>query len=54
MSPFYVLYGFHLVIELHVEDNVLEGEAPAVANRVKTIQDEREALNKRWQAAVNM
>jgi hypothetical protein len=54
MSPFYALYSFHLAIKLHVEDNVLEGEAPVAANRVKTIQDKREALNKRWQVAVNM
>jgi hypothetical protein len=53
MSPFYTLYGFHPIIELHVEDNVPEGEAPAAADRVKTIQDEREALDKRWQAAVD-
>jgi hypothetical protein len=47
MSPFYALYNFHLAIELHVKDNVLKGEAPAVTDRVKTIQDKREALDKR-------
>jgi hypothetical protein len=54
MSPFYALYGFHLIIKLHVEDNVLEGEAPAIANKVKIIQDKREALDKRWQVVINM
>ena len=52
MSPFFALYGFHPAIELHVGDNVPEGEAPAATERVKIIQTEREALDKRWQAAV--
>jgi hypothetical protein len=54
MSPFYTLYNFHLTIKLHVKDNVLKGEVPAIANKVKTIQDKREALNKRWQVIVNI
>ena len=53
MSPFYALYGFHLNIELHVEDNVPEGEAPAATERVKRIQEEREILEERWQEAVD-
>ena len=53
ISPFYALYGFHPSIELHVEDNVPEGGAPAAQERVQRIQVEREALEKRWQEAVD-
>lgn len=52
VSPFWALYGFHPTIELHVEDNVPEREAPAATERVKRIQDKRKALEKRWQDAV--
>jgi hypothetical protein len=53
MSPFFAMYGFHPTIELNVEDNVPEGEAPAAAERIKKIQEEREALEKRWEDAVD-
>jgi hypothetical protein len=53
ISPFYALYGFHPSIELHVEDNITEGGAPAAQERVQRIQAERETLEKRWQEAVN-
>jgi uncharacterized protein (UPF0335 family) len=52
-SPFYALYSFHPNIELHVEDNVPAGGAPAAIERVKRIQEERKALEKRWQDAVD-
>ena len=52
MSPFYALYGFHPNVELHVGDNVPEGEAPSATARVKKIQEDRGALEKRWQSAV--
>ncbi len=53
VSPFFALYGYHPAIEFHVGDNVPEREAPAATERVKIIQREREALEKRWQTAVD-
>jgi hypothetical protein len=47
------LYGFHPTIELHAEDNVLEGEVPAPTGRVKRIQEEWKVLEKRWREAVD-
>ena len=37
VSPFYAMYGFHPSIEMHAGDSVLEGGAPAAAERVKRI-----------------
>jgi hypothetical protein len=52
ISPFYALYGFHPNIELHVEDKVPEGGAPAAHERIQRIKAERQAMEKRWQEAV--
>ncbi len=52
VSPFFAMYGFHPAIELHVEDNVPEGEAPAASERAKIIEEERKALERRWRDAV--
>jgi hypothetical protein len=37
MSLFYILYDFHLNIKLYIKDNILEGEALIVIERVKRI-----------------
>jgi hypothetical protein len=37
MSLFYTLYSFYLNIKLYVKDNVLEGKALVVIERVKRI-----------------
>ncbi|KAF4613415.1 hypothetical protein G7Y89_g15472 [Cudoniella acicularis] len=52
ISPFFALYSFHPATELHIEDNILAGEALLATERVKKIQEERKLLEERWQDAV--
>jgi transposase InsO family protein len=51
-SPFFATYGFHPTVELNVEDNVPEREAPIAIERAKLISADRIQLEKRWQHAV--
>ena len=37
ISLFFAIYRFYPIVEFYVKDNVLEGEAPAIAERVKII-----------------
>ena len=37
ITLFFVLYNFYFTIEINVKDNVLEGEAPVIKERVKMI-----------------
>ena len=47
ITLFFTLYGFYPTVEMNVEDNVPEGEAPAAKERVKIIQEQRVILKKR-------
>jgi len=51
-SPFYAGYGYNPSIHYDVEDDFRKGEVPAAKDRVKEIDNMREALAQRWQGVV--
>ncbi len=52
-TPFHVFYNWNPSInyEDDTEDGIIEGEVPAAAERVRSIQDARIALEKSWASA---
>jgi transposase InsO family protein len=50
-TPFRMLYGFNPELGSNVGDDILEGGAPAAAERIKLLQDEREVVAQKLRVA---
>jgi hypothetical protein len=53
LRPFEAMYGWIPKIDWHDGDTVLEGEAPAASQRIKTMIEARAELARNWQKAVD-